>query len=338
MSVLTNMIKELRERKLWPIAIGLIVALVAVPVLLSKNAPTNLVTPQPTGRLPYSTGTALPAISVQTTPGAAKLAGRGRDPFTPQHAATTATTTAAVVRTASSAAAGTTAGGAATATSGSGSTTASGGSGSAPSTASAPASGPSTSAPSTSAPSTSAPSTSAPSAAPAPKPAPTGLTATQSYQVSLAITNANGGLDTIDPLKRLSVLPSPQQPLLVELGVLQGAHHVLFAVEPGAAVSGPGTCTPGPIDCEILSLAPGQTEGVSKQTATGSTPVALFSVNSITAAQHPSAAAADKARRTASEAGRKLLAASPLNATSLFQYDPSVGAVVDLRNLTVGGS
>ena len=42
MSVLTNMIKELRERKLWPIAIGLIVALVAVPMLLSKKAPTKL--------------------------------------------------------------------------------------------------------------------------------------------------------------------------------------------------------------------------------------------------------------------------------------------------------
>jgi hypothetical protein len=325
MSFLSNMIKELRERKLWPIAIVLIIALVAVPVLLSKNAPTNLVTPQPTGGLPYSTGTALPAISVQTTPGAAKLAGRGRDPFTPQHVTTTATTAAVV--TSPSVSAATPAAGASAATTGT-STVSSGGGSS--------ASAPSTSSPSPApAPASSAP---APSAAPAPKPAPTGLTPTQSYQVSLAITNANGGLNTIDPLERLSVLPGPQQPLLVELGVLRGAHNVLFAVEPGAAVSGPGTCTPGPIDCEILSLAPGRTEGISKQTATGSTPVALFSVNSITAAQHPSAAAADQARRTASAVGRKLLTSSPLSATSLFQYDPSVGAVVDLRNLTVGGS
>ncbi len=103
------------------------------------------------------------------------------------------------------------------------------------------------------------------------------------------------------------MLPSLQQPLLVELGVLQGGKRVLFAVEPGAAVGGPGTCTPGPIDCEILSLAPGQTEGVSKQTPSGSTPVALFSVNSITAVEHPSVAAANQARRTASEAGRQLL-------------------------------
>ena len=133
------------------------------------------------------------------------------------------------------------------------------------------------------------------------------------------------------------MLPSLKQPLLVELGVLQGGKQVLFAVEPGAAVGGPGTCTPGPIDCEIIALSPGQTEGVSKQTPTGTTPVALFSVNSITAAEHPSVAAANQARRTASEAGRQLMANTPLSAVSLFQYDPSVGAVVDLRNLTVGG-
>jgi hypothetical protein len=155
--------------------------------------------------------------------------------------------------------------------------------------------------------------------------------------VSLAITTTDGGLNTIDPLERLSILPSPQQPLLVELGVLQGGKRVLFAVEPGAAVSGPGTCTPGPIDCEVISLAPGQTEGVSKQTGSGSTPVAQFSVNSITAAEHPSAGAADAARHAGFAAGRKLVANSPLAGVSLFQYDPNVGAVVDLRNLTIGG-
>jgi hypothetical protein len=65
--------------------------------------------------------------------------------------------------------------------------------------------------------------------------------------------------------------------------------------------------------------------------------VALFSVNSIGAVNHATVAAADAARRTASDAGRQLLANTPLSAVSLFQYDPSVGAVVDLRNLTVGG-
>jgi hypothetical protein len=322
MTLLTNMLKELRERKLWPIALGLVVALVAVPLLLSKNAPTNPVTALPTGGLPYSSGATLPAISVETTPGASKLAGRGRDPFTPQHIATT-TTVAATTPTSS------------TPSSGSGTTSGSG----TGSTGSTPTGSGSTT-PATTSPST--PSTPAPAPTPAPKPptnpGPSTLTPTQSYQVSLALTSSNGALNTIDPLERLSVLPSAQQPLVVELGVVNGGRHVLFAVEPGSVVSGPGTCTPGPIDCEILSLAPGQTEGLSKQTPTGSSPVALFAVNSITVAQHASVAAADKARHRASEAGRKLVGESPLSAISLFQYDPSVGAVVDLRNLTVGGN
>ena len=321
MSFFTNMIKELRDRKLWPIAIALIVALVAVPILLSKKAPTKLLVPQPTGGLPYSTGTSLPAISVKTAPGASKFAGKGRDPFTPQHAATTATV-AAVTTTPTTPTASTPG----TGTAGSGATTPSSGGGSTPV---APVTTSPTPAPT--------PTTPAPTPKPAPKPGPAGLTDKESYQVSLAMTTADGGVNTIDPLERLSILPSLKQPLLVELGVVRGGKQVLFAVEPGAAVGGPGTCTPGPIDCEIIALSPGQTEGVSKQTPTGTVPVALFSVNSITAAEHPTVAAANQARRDASDAGRQLMANTPLSAVFLFQYDPSVGAVVDLRNLTVGG-
>ena len=95
MSVPRNMLKELLERKLWPIALVLVIALVAVPVLLTKKAPTDIVTP-PTGPLPYSSGTTLPAISVQTSPGSSNLAGKGRNPFTPQHVATTSTITTTI--------------------------------------------------------------------------------------------------------------------------------------------------------------------------------------------------------------------------------------------------
>ena len=318
MSVPRNMLKELLERKLWPIALVLVIALVAVPVLLTKKAPTDIVTP-PTGPLPYSSGTTLPAISVQTSPGNSNLAGKGRNPFTPQHVATTSTITTTIptiTTPTTGASTGTTSvgsGGSSTGSGSSGTTTA----------ATTPATSPT--------PTTPAPTTK-------PKPAPTGLTATEAYHVSLALTGANGNLNTIDPLERLSILPGKQQPMLIDLGVLQGGHSVVFVVEPGTVVSGAGACTPGPIDCEIITLNPGQTEGISKQTSTGSTPVALLAVNSISADQYPSAAAANKARKTASDIGRELLNQSRLSAISLFQYDPSVGAVVDLRNLTVGGS
>jgi hypothetical protein len=169
------------------------------------------------------------------------------------------------------------------------------------------------------------------------KPAPTGLSATQTYQVALQISNPSGGLNLIDPLKRLSPVPSASEPLLVELGVEQGGHHVLFAVQPGTVVSGRGTCTPGPIDCEILSLSPEQAENVSTQSAGGAT-IAQFAITGITAQDYSSVAAANKARNAVSSVGADLLTDSPLSALSLFQYEPSVGAVVDLRNLTVGGN
>ena len=319
MSVPRNMLKELLERKLWPIALVLVIALVAVPVLLTKKAPTDIVTP-PTGPLPYSSGTTLPAISVQTSPGSSNLAGKGRNPFTPQHVATTSTITTPIptITTPTT--------GASTGTTSVGSGGSSTGSGSSGATV-APATTPTVSTTPTT------PATTTP-----PKPAPTTLTPTESYHVSLALTEANGNLNTIDPLERLSILPNKQQPMLIDLGVLQGGKSMLFVVEPGTVVSGAGTCTPGPIDCEILTLKPGQTAGISKETGSGTTPVALLAVNSISFDQHPSVAAANKAREAASEVGRQLLNQSPLNAISLFQYDPSVGAVVDLRNLTVGGS
>jgi hypothetical protein len=148
------------------------------------------------------------------------------------------------------------------------------------------------------------------------------------------MTNNAGGVDSTDPLERLSPLPSSWQPLLVELGVLKGGDRVLFVVQPGTIVTGPGTCTPGPIDCQVLSLAPDETE----QLATLGTSVALFSVTGIKIEHYPTAVAADKARRAASPAGRSIVASSTLTAVSLFQYRPTIGAVVDLRTLSVQGA
>jgi hypothetical protein len=176
-----------------------------------------------------------------------------------------------------------------------------------------------------------------PASRPTPPP-PSGLTSNEAYDVALAITNSAGGLDTIDPLERLHVIQDQQHhALLVELGVLQGGNRVLFAVEPTAAPSGPGTCTPGPLDCEVLSLAPEQIETLSEQTSTGPVTVAMFAVTGIKVAQYPSAAAAKKARAAVDATGAAVLNSSSLSALALFQYEPSLGAIVDLRNLAVGG-
>src|SRR5439155_3400255 len=48
----------------------------------------------------------------------------------------------------------------------------------------------------------------------------TGLRPDQSYEVTVALTRSDGGIDTINSLERLGILPNPQNRLLVELGVL----------------------------------------------------------------------------------------------------------------------
>ncbi len=184
--------------------------------------------------------------------------------------------------------------------------------------------------------------TAAPNGTPAPSlpsipashapPAPKGLSANQSYAVALAITNASGGLDTIDPLERLSPLPSAQNPLVVELGVLKGGRRVLFAALPGTSGSGPGSCTPGPTDCEILALSQNQIESIS-----GNNTSASFAVTAIRAENHHSVADADRARRQESATGRNLLKEADLQTLALFPYEASLGVIVDLRNLNEGG-
>jgi hypothetical protein len=317
-----GVLTELRQKRLWPVAALLVAALVAVPFLLSKSAPA----PQPLAQVPTpppASGTSIPALNVQTSPSHSHLTGSGHDPFSSgtgtSHPTTLSLTTAATtaVSTAANNAATALTGGAPSAGGVPGGSSVTGGSSS-----------------------PSSPSNNPPSITPGatPKPAPSGLSSKQAYDVSLAITTGSGGVNTIDPLERLSVIPSDQQPLLVELGVSQDGNHVLFAVQPGAVPTGPGKCTPGPIDCEILSLGQDQTEELSSQTgSTGTSQVALFAITGITATDYSSAAAANTARHAESTAGEALLDKSNFPTLSLFQYEPSVGSVVDLRNLRVGG-
>jgi hypothetical protein len=306
----SKLVTDMRGNKLFPLALVLLVAIVAVPIALSKSASRKPVvrqaqaTPPPTG---------VPALNVVSSSTASRLHGHGRDPFAQQST-----------------------GGSSTATTGTSSTTSSSANAA---SGSSNGSSATTSTPSTATPATSTPTT-PPSITPSkkPTPAPAGLSSTESYSVELAITNASGGINTIGSLQRLSVLPSQRQPLLVELGVLKGGNRVLFAVQPGTVVGGPGLCTPGPDDCEILSLAAGQTESVGVKTPSGQSQAALFAISRIVAQNYSHAGAAKRARRSESAAGRAILSRSPLSALSLFRYDPSVGAVLDLRSLIVGVS
>lgn len=327
MSIITRalhaLVSELRQKRLWPVAAVLVAAMIAVPVLLSKSPKPAAQAEVPAPVAPPPSGTALPAISVQP-PVHTNLTGHARNPFAaaagsgPSGLITSATGNAvSSVASAAQNAVNTVTGG--------------GGVPSSPTTTGSVPSGSS----STTTPSSTPTSTPSITGNAKPKPIHTGLTSTQAYAVSISITSSNGGVDSIAPV-RLSGLPSDQQPDVTEYGVLQGGRRVLFALHPGTQVSGPGTCIPGILDCEILSLGQDQTEAISTDGPNGLNQVALFAVTGINVTNYSSAAAASKARHEASASGRAWLSQTSLPTLSLFKYEPSLGSVVDLRNLTVG--
>jgi hypothetical protein len=355
MSIFKTIGADLREKRLWPVAVVLIVALIAIPLLLSKSAAsTPPATPAgASGSGSSSPSSGLPVVQVDNSASHSKFTGKGRNPFNQLAASAsgqskTATSASTSSAGSGSSGAGTGASGAGTGSSGastgsSGSTTPSSGTGSSTGGASGSSSsggsgatttsttGSSTTNPggSTTTTTTTARTTPTP---PAPPPA-SGLSSSQSYQVSLAFSTDRGELDTVDSLERLSTVPAGQ-PLLVNLGVLKGGSRVLFAVLPGTRVRGPGRCAPGPVDCQVLSLGANQIERVSSRAGSTWT---TFAVTAIGTAKHHSAAAARQARLRASANGRRLVRKASLSVLALFKFVPSLGAIVDMRDLKVGG-
>jgi hypothetical protein len=321
MNFLQPLISDLREKRLWPVVVVLLGALIAVPVLLAKPAPKPESATAATGAGATVTSpiSGLPVVELSSAPQFSHLPGPGRDPFTQQTSTTSTTSTSATSTSVSSSSGGTTS---TTGSHGSSSSSGSnaGGGGTTGNTGS-----------STTTTTTQTTTTTTPVV-------PAGLTPTESYSVTIAITRPSGGLDTIAPLERLTPLPSDKQPLLIELGVLKGGSEVLFVVQPGTILSGPAKCLPGRIDCQIISLAPNQIESLYVKGSSGPSHVSDFAVTGVTTTSHKSAADAGRARRQVSKTGQKLLGSLHYDALSLFPYEPSVGAIVDQRNLTAGGS
>src|SRR6476469_10030255 len=107
MNTLKGIVTDLRQRRLWPVALALVVALVAVPVLLHKNASGTPVAQLPATGAPTSLSTSGPAVTVEGTPNQTHLKGKGRDPFTPQNSTPSPSTGAAPATSSTSGAAST---------------------------------------------------------------------------------------------------------------------------------------------------------------------------------------------------------------------------------------
>lgn len=77
------------------------------------------------------------------------------------------------------------------------------------------------------------------------------------YRADLDI-GPKGKLKSRDNLKELTVLPGSANPVVIFLGVTQDGKHAAFQVSSDVtATSGDGSCLPGAANCDYLTLEPG---------------------------------------------------------------------------------
>ncbi len=283
MNVLHAIVSDLREKRLWPIALLLVAAIVAVPVLLASSAKPAAIPTTRSGQPPAPQATALAAVNVEPGPSHSRLTGSARDPFAQQAPATAASASA-------DAGSGAVAGAPAS-DGGTGGTTAG-------STAASSAPSPTSTTTATTETPTSSPATGRPG-----QPVRYFF-----YATDLAFGMSGTQLRVYRNVARLTPLPSPANPTLVFLGVKDGGKAAVFMVWSLSALSGDGTCVPSRTECSFLRLRPGQRETINAPNSQGALSTYTLKLAAIHVRSTVSLAEAKAANARQSSAGRHMLA------------------------------
>jgi hypothetical protein len=296
MNALAMPFRQLVERKLWPLAILLLAALVAVPMLLaSKDAG---VPAPPAGAVTASTSSVTQAatqpIVTLGTPEQRetrrKVLGARKNPFkpvpTPQAKAAETTTTTAPATSGAQKQSG----------------------GSSPGGSSAPVVGVSPVVP------------------------VTPLAPKKTYELySLKIRF--GDTSTTDlanrSIKRLTALPKMAEPTLVYLGLKKDLRTAVFLVDANTLVVGDGKCIPSPTNCQNLELKKGQTAFVDVLGEDGQS-LAQYELDlvSVVKKKTTDARAARASRKGVAKGGRDALRANVSRVRGLT-YDAKSGTLVE---------
>jgi hypothetical protein len=226
MNVLTTTWRQLVSRRLWPVALLLVAAIVAVPVLLKKDPEPIVPSAPATSEAPAESANADDAFAEPVVSKASsedrsrrrRVLGSRKDPFEPAPVKKPKTKKPQ--------------------STGNGHTT--------------PAD-PAPAAPS--APST--PSTPSTPVAPAPN-----KKVYERGSLIVRFGESNGGALKRINLKELGGLPNDEEkePLLVYTGLTDHGRKAQFLVDASLEVTGDATCQPHPSNCETIELAAGETE------------------------------------------------------------------------------
>jgi hypothetical protein len=235
MNLITDTWRGLVRRKLWPVALLLVGALVAVPLTLAKTpevepAPANVAAAVADEGMvaSYVTSATDEEATEEESGKRRRTLGDSKDPFEPaplpkkKKAKKKASTSSAPEEETTS-------------------------------KEPAPSSGGGASAPTTSAPV----ATATPTATP--KPAPL-----NSIRVRFSkVTDEESETPKSQLVERLEVLPDEENPVLVYRGVEDGGKIAVFELTGTVTVEGDGKCEPTPENCQYLRLRAGETEFVT---------------------------------------------------------------------------
>jgi hypothetical protein len=297
MTQLRDLFNDLVEKRLWPLALLLVGALVAVPLVLAKSAPSgsgSSETPAAAVAATPAAGAPVPGEPVvslaQGEPPSAPLRGHAKDPFHQQHVQAPTTTASTTVATTTS---GTTTSG----------TTPSGGGGGGSST-----SGGGTT---------------------APTPQPTKYAI---VHLTVRFGNAAGTLRTYHDVARLTALPSASSPVAIFLGMRKDLKTAVFMLSTDVHAQGDGRCTPSRGDCEAVELKEGQTELLDVAANDGKVTHDELDLVKVTIDWTTSKSQAEAAYARASHAGLKVVlqrAATSVVASGL-RYAPEQGVLLSV--------
>jgi hypothetical protein len=292
MSIVTDTWREMVRRRLWPVALLLLAALAAVPVLLAKEAevaPAPAMAPAPKPTKSQAVAQADPIVTMASADDARRrrVLGSRKDPFEPaplpKAKKTKKTTTGTGAQEAPSTPA--------TSGSGGGSTT----------------------------PVVAQPVTPAPPVGTPPKPR------YPLYTLTVRFGDSTNGEVPASKVKRLEALPSVESPVLVYLGVRDGGKVAIFLVDAGVMATGDGDCKPSTDACETIELRKGETEFFDVIDEKGNV-TAQYQLDLVDIKRKATSSAA-RAKQSSKE-GRALLKVRASEAGPLrYRFDASTGTV-----------
>jgi hypothetical protein len=243
-NVISDTWRQLVRRRLWPLAVLLLAALVAVPVRLAKEPepvvpPPPLPAPKTSAAEEAATGDPVVALASEADRSRRRrVLGSRKDPFQP--AATPEPEQVETPQEAPEA------------------PEPEGGGVTAPSD---PVGG-------------GAPTVPAPTTPTLPEPAPPKKKTYPRDSLIVRFGDATGGELARTTLKKLEPLPADSEdaegePVLVYMGLTKDDKHAIFLVGDGAEATGDGECKPHPASCETIHLRRGETEFFDIKDAAG---------------------------------------------------------------------